>query len=253
MTTNQAEISQLAQLLGQSENTVFFTGAGISTESGIPDFRSPGTGIWNTIKPIQFQDFVNSETARQESWNRKFANDVMANAEPNSGHLAIAQWFESGRAGGVITQNVDNLHQNSGLDDQRVVELHGNATYARCLSCQQRYELPLLREQFESRGTVEPCGECGGLIKTATISFGQSMPEEAMAKAQHMVEACDLLLVLGSSLTVYPAAGFPQFAKQLGANLVIINREPTGQDPLADLVVHDGIGKVLTEAMVALG
>ena len=145
---------------------------------------------------------------------------------------------------------MDNLHQLSGLDEDRIVELHGNATYASCLSCGARYELSELREQFRSHGEVAPCPLCGGLIKTATISFGQSMPESEMAKAQQMVEACDLLIVLGSSLTVFPAAGFPQYAKQLGALLVIVNREATDQDHLADLVIHESIGRVMSAAVI---
>lgn len=252
MTELQSSVTQLAALLSQSQNTIFFTGAGISTESGIPDFRSPGTGLWNKIKPIQFQDFVSSEEARRESWRRKFDSDVMASAEPNAGHQAIQEWFEAGRHGGVITQNVDDLHQRSGLADDRVVELHGNATYARCLSCGARYELNELREQFRSDGEVAPCRACGGLVKTATISFGQSMPESEMAKAQQLVEACDLLIVLGSSLTVYPAAGFPQYAKQRGASLAIVNRDATDQDHLADLVIHESIGDVMSAAVAQL-
>lgn len=249
MTNAQTDISRFAQLLGRSNNTVFFTGAGISTESGIPDFRSPGTGLWNQIKPIQFQDFVALESAREESWRRKFSNDVMTQAKPNAGHLAIARWLKDFRSGGVITQNVDNLHQESGLDDNQIVELHGNATYASCLSCNTRYELPQLKQQFEETGAVAPCDRCQGLIKTATISFGQSMPEAEMVRAQELVEACDLMIVLGSSLTVYPAAGFPQYAKQLGASLVIVNREPTDQDELADIVIHEAIGQVMTDAL----
>lgn len=243
---------KLASLLQGSEYTVFFTGAGISTESGIPDFRSPGSGLWNKIKPIDFQDFISSESARRESWQRKFGNDVMSSAEPNAGHMAIKKWFSMGNAGGVITQNVDNLHQNSGLSDEHIVELHGNATYASCLSCGLRYTLNHCREEFERSGEVAPCSKCGGLIKTATISFGQSMPEAEMAKAQGFTEACDLMIVLGSSLTVYPAAGFPQYAKQLGASLVIVNREPTDQDNTADLVIHESIGDVLSRAVAQL-
>ena len=248
--TIETAVHALADLLMASQNTVFFTGAGISTESGIPDFRSPGTGLWNKIRPIEFQDFVNSAESRRESWERKFANDVMASAVPNAGHRAVQEWFALGHAGGVITQNVDNLHQDSGLEDQLVVELHGNATYAHCLSCSARYGLDAIRAEFEQHGEVAPCPRCGGLIKTATISFGQSMPEAEMAKAQQFTEACDLMIVLGSSLTVYPAAGFPQYAKQLGASLVIINREPTDQDDIADLVIHESIGEVMSQAVV---
>lgn len=249
MNTKEDAIQSLTDLLLASQNTVFFTGAGISTESGIPDFRSPGTGLWNKMKPIEFQDFVNSAESRRESWERKFASDVMTRAEPNAGHLAIHRWFALGHAGGVITQNVDNLHQQSGLEDHQVVELHGNATYASCLSCGARYGLESIRAEFEQRGEVAPCPTCGGLIKTATISFGQSMPEAEMAKAQQFTEGCDLMIVLGSSLTVYPAAGFPQYAKQLGASLVIINREPTDQDGIADLVIHESIGEVMSQAV----
>ncbi len=252
MTKEQTAIAHLTQLLGNSQNTVFFTGAGISTESGIPDFRSPGTGLWNKIKPIQFQDYVSSESARQESWSRKFSSDVMGQAKPNAGHRAIAKWLNLRGCGGVITQNVDNLHQDSGLADDQVVELHGNATYATCLACSARYELPTLKQQFEETGTVAPCSRCHGLIKTATISFGQSMPEAEMARAQQMVDTCDLMIVLGSSLTVYPAAGFPQYAKQRGAELAIVNNEPTDQDPLADVVIHEPIGQVMTDVLAAL-
>jgi NAD-dependent deacetylase len=173
----------------------------------------------------------------------------MASAVPNAGHRAVQEWFALGHAGGVITQNVDNLHQDSGLEDHLVVELHGNATYARCLSCSARYGLDAIRAEFEQHGEVAPCPRCGGLIKTATISFGQSMPEAEMAKAQQFTEACDLMIVLGSSLTVYPAAGFPHYAKQLGASLVIINREPTDQDDIADLVIHESIGEVMSQAI----
>lgn len=246
----EVSIDSLATLLTQSDYTVFFTGAGISTESGIPDFRSPGTGLWEKIKPIQFQDFVSSAKARKESWQRKFDSDVMVRAEPNAGHKAIQHWFNAGHQGGLITQNVDNLHQRSGLADEQIVELHGNATYARCLSCMHRHELDALRDQFLNDGEVAPCTRCGGLIKTATISFGQSMPEVEMAKAQQMVESCSLLVVLGSSLTVYPAAGFPQYAKQLGASLVIVNREPTDQDEIADLVIQESIGDVMSRAVI---
>ncbi len=245
----EKSIITLAAMLEQSSFTVFFTGAGLSTESGIPDFRSPGTGLWNSIKPIQFEDFVNSEEARKESWRRKFSNDALDLAEPNAGHKAIKVWFEAGYQGGVITQNVDNLHQRSGLADRQIVELHGNATYAACLSCGVRYELAVLRDQFAKNDKVLPCSVCGGHIKTATVSFGQSMPEADMERAKKMVESCSLIVVLGSSLTVYPAAAFPKYAKQIGASMVIVNREPTDQDVLADLVVHESIGDVMRGAV----
>ena len=236
-------------MLKNSNAIVFFTGAGISTESGIPDFRSPGTGLWTKMQPIQFQDFMASEEMRLESWKRKFGGDqVMLTAQPNEGHNAIVALDKIGKCSGLITQNVDNLHQNSGLAEEKIVELHGNATYASCLSCAQRYELDELKVQFERDQSVAPCSDCGGIIKTATISFGQSMPEVPMQRATSMVEACDLMIVLGSSLTVYPAAGFPEYAKQLGAKLVIINRDETGLDGIADLVIQQQIGAVMQQA-----
>jgi NAD-dependent deacetylase len=226
---------------------VFFTGAGISTESGIPDFRSPGTGLWTKMRPIQFQDFVASDSIRQESWRRRFTGKrTIENAKPNKGHDAVAKLIRDGKASAVITQNVDNLHQNSGIDPERVIELHGNVSYAKCLDCQVRYELADLEKQFHAKGRVDPCASCGGIVKTATISFGQSMPENEMRRAQEQTVRCDLFIVVGSSLVVYPAAGFPELAKELGAKLVIINREPTPLDSIADLVVHREIGPTLS-------
>jgi len=241
------ELDTFRQLLERGDNIVFFTGAGISTESGIPDFRSPHTGLWNKIKPIQFQDFIASDEIRQESWRRRFTGErTMESAEPNAGHYAIARLVADGRASAVITQNVDNLHQNSGVPDDKVIELHGNATYAACLSCSTRYEMADVEQQFARLGRVEPCSSCGGIIKSATISFGQAMPEVAMRRAQAATEACDLMIVAGSSLVVYPAAGFPEYAKQLGARLVILNREPTPLDDIADLVLHRDIGPTMS-------
>ena len=243
---SEESIQELGRLIDVSDRIVCFTGAGISTESGIPDFRSPGTGLWTKIKPIQFQDFVSSAQARQESWERKFSGDrTMQDAVPNQGHLALVRLIELGKCTGIITQNVDNLHQNAGVPDAKVVELHGNASYATCLSCHNRYELAELEAQFRQLGSVAPCSRCGGIIKTATISFGQSMPEQQMQTAQQLTENCDLMIVLGSSLTVYPAAGFPEYAKRLGASLAIVNREETPLDSVADVVVREQIGPTM--------
>ena len=247
---SQEQIDELGKLIDQSNKILCFTGAGISTESGIPDFRSPGTGLWTKMQPIQFQDFVSSAEVRQESWRRKFApsDGAWENAKPNLGHKALARLVEMGKCIGIITQNVDNLHQDSGIPDDLVVELHGNNSYAKCLDCGYRYELGDLRKDFEEQGQVSPCGACGGIIKTATISFGQSMPEHEMQRSQELVNECDLIIVLGSSLTVYPAASFPEYAKRQGASLAIVNREETPLDALADVVVHEQIGS--TMAMV---
>ncbi|MEQ8234663.1 MAG: Sir2 family NAD-dependent protein deacetylase [Gammaproteobacteria bacterium] len=242
-------IAELARLVAASTRMVAFTGAGISTESGIPDFRSPG-GIWSQMAPIMFDDFVRSAEMRREAWRRKIAMDAdFRRAQPNRGHRALASLVAGGQMSAVITQNVDGLHQASGVPDAQVIELHGNTTYAACLDCAKRFELDPIIAAFEHDGTLPECDACGGLVKTATVSFGQSMPPAAMARAEEETLACDLFIVLGSSLVVYPAAGFPLLARKNGARLVIINREPTEQDALADLVIHDTIGSTLGNAL----
>ena len=242
---SESKLHELKQLIHRANNVVFFTGAGISTESGIPDFRGPN-GIWKQMQPIDFSDFVADEEIRRESWRRKFSGKVMEQAEPNDGHTAINRLYELGKVSFVITQNVDGLHQASGLPDERVIELHGNAKYATCLDCHKRYELSEIEAIFSQNETVPYCSECSGMIKTATISFGQAMPHEPMYLAEQATLAADLFIACGSSLTVYPAASFPRVAKQQGANLVIINNEPTGLDPVCDLVLHQPIGETLS-------
>ena len=244
-----SDVERLSDLLGAARRIVAFTGAGISTESGIPDFRSPG-GIWTKYQPIYFDDFMASEEMRREAWRRKFATDeTLQKAEPNAGHRALARLVEQGRMSAIITQNVDGLHQRSGVPDSKIIELHGNSTYATCLDCAQRYELEPIRKAFVDKGKLPVCEKCEGIVKTATISFGQAMPEIQMARAQDETMACDLFLVLGSSLVVYPAAGFPRVAKRKGAKLVIINRDPTDQDGDADLVVHAEIGPTMSRVV----
>jgi NAD-dependent deacetylase len=242
-------VDALRQVLSTSRNAVFFTGAGISTESGIPDFRSPG-GVWSRMQPIYYQEFVASEARRLEAWRRRFDNrDGWVGATPNAGHYAVADFIHRGAASAVITQNVDNLHQASGVPDEKVIELHGNATYATCLSCHVRYELADIELEFRSTSAVSPCKHCGGIIKSATISFGQQMPAMAMRRAHEATMACDLFIVLGSSLSVFPAADFPRLAREQGAALVIINRDPTDMDNIADVVIHAGIGDTMKQVM----
>lgn len=244
-----AQVDDLKRMIADAECIVAFTGAGISTESGIPDFRSPG-GIWTRYKPIEFSDFLASAEARRETWRRKFVTDeTMKKATPNAGHRALARLVEQGRMSAVVTQNIDGLHQASGVPDDKVIELHGNATYAACLDCRQRYELDWVREIFAVDERLPICTACGGIIKTATISFGQSMPEAEMERAREATMAADLFIVLGSSLVVYPAAGFPIMAKRNGSRLVIVNREPTDQDELADLVINAEIGATMSKAV----
>lgn len=249
--TFSSDHQRLVALIAAADNAVVFTGAGISTESGIPDFRSPG-GVWDKMKPIEFDAFMRSAPMRRETWRRRFAmEDMFADARPNDGHKAVAELVRRGKVRCVITQNIDNLHQASGVPEEKIVELHGNTTYASCLDCAKRYEMPLLRNFFEKDGEVPDCA-CGGYIKAATISFGQAMPEEAMQRAAKATLDCDLFLVLGSSLVVYPAAGFPIMAKRNGAKLVILNRSPTDQDEYTDLVIREGIGATLSRALAEL-
>jgi NAD-dependent deacetylase len=238
-------ISELRNLIKDADRILPFTGAGISTEYGIPDFRSPG-GLWTKNRPIPFDDFLASAAMRDESWRRRFVmEESFAKAEPGRGHRALATLYHSGKVEAVVTQNIDNLHQTSGVAPGDVVELHGNTTYATCLDCAERYEVSWVREQFDANGQHAPDCACGGYIKTATVSFGQAMPVDAMQRAEDLSKRCDLFLAIGSSLVVWPAAGLPLMAKRNGASLVIINREPTEFDELADLVVRHDIGDVL--------
>ena len=237
--------AQLAGLLGEAKSIVGFTGAGISTECGIPDFRSPG-GFWTRYKPIEFKEFTASAEIRREAWRRYFAiREAVEKAVPGRGHRALARMVEAGHMRRIITQNIDYLHQLSGVPEAQIIVLHGNGSYARCLSCGARHELSWVREIFEAVGDPPDCPQCGGLVKSATISFGQAMPELEMQQAREAIANCDLMLALGSSLVVQPAAHFTLTAKRYGAKLVIINREPTGYDAYADLVVHDDIGDVM--------
>ena len=238
-------IARLRELIDGSDAIVPFTGAGISTECGIPDFRSPG-GIWTKNQPIYFDDFISSQEMRDEAWRRRFAMEgYFSKARPGRGHLALASLYKAGKVPGLITQNIDNLHQASGIAPQDVIELHGNTTYATCLGCDKRYEIEWVRQKYAAGANCAPDCGCGGFIKTATVSFGQAMPQDEMQRAEELSTSCDLFLAIGSSLVVWPAAAFPLMAKRNGAALVIINREPTDADELADLVIRGDIGAAL--------
>jgi NAD-dependent deacetylase len=238
------ELTTFARLIDVADRVVVFTGAGISTESGIPDFRSPG-GVWTKQTPIDFSEFMRSDAARRESWRRRFEMEpTLRQAAPNRGHRAVAELVRQGKATSVITQNIDGLHQDSGVPDDMVIELHGNTTYAHCLECGQRYEIEDLRVDFERDRIVPHCA-CGGWVKTAAVSFGQAMPVYEMHRAEQETLQSDLFIAIGSSLVVYPAAGFPELAKRKGARLVILNLQQTGLDEIADLVLNRPIGETL--------
>jgi NAD-dependent deacetylase len=248
----ESAIARLRDMVYAARTVVPFTGAGISTECGIPDFRSPG-GLWTKNRPIPFEEFMSNQEARNQSWRRRFAmEEKFAGAKPGRGHRALANLYRAGKVPAVVTQNIDNLHQASGIPPEHVIELHGNTTFAACLDCNARYELVWVRRRMDAaNGCAPDCPTCGGYIKTATISFGQAMPDTAVRRAQDLAQACDLLVSIGSSLVVWPAAGLPLLAKRSGAKLVIINREATDFDEIADLVVRDDIGTVLEPFVAA--
>ncbi|MEL6504403.1 MAG: Sir2 family NAD-dependent protein deacetylase [Pseudomonadota bacterium] len=240
-------IDAIGPLFAKADNIVFFTGAGISTESGIADFRSPG-GIWSQIKPIQYQDFLDDEATRLEDWQRRFHFQAEFDAAPvNAGHRAVAAFM--GQGAGLITQNIDGLHQRAccdrGIDDGGIVEIHGNGTRCACLSCQSPHTLDYARQQIEKTALSPRCTRCGGLLKASVISFGQPMPQDRVQRAAQMARNCDLFVVLGSSLVVQPAASLPAIARQAGAALVIINREETPLDSFASVTARVPIGDTM--------
>jgi len=242
-------IAELADRIRGSRYTVAFTGAGISTESGIPDFRGP-QGIWKKMRPIELSEFLADPAARREYWRRKIEGyPQMRGAEPNAGHRALARLYEAGRLQTVITQNIDGLHQKAGLPDDRVVELHGSNAYVACLGCRR----PLAWEEVLTFFDVHPapecprCPDCGGWLKPATISFGQAMPEAETRRAFTEAARAEVLLTVGSSLQVYPAAAVPAETHRAGGLVAIINNEPTAQDDLAGILLQGPAGPILSE------
>jgi NAD-dependent deacetylase len=244
-------IQKVTDLIRRSKKVIVFTGAGVSTESGIPDFRSPG-GVWQKYNPEDFyyQKFISSEESREKYWqmSREFY-DPLKNAQPNAAHRAVSELEKMGKLDCVITQNIDNLHQRAGSSPEKVIELHGTAVSVSCLACRKKYP----REEIQSwllRGVKVPrCDACGGILKPDTVSFGQSMPVQETEEAFHRARGCDLFIVIGSSLVVQPAASVPLEAKEGGAKLVIINREPTYHDSLADVVIHGSAGEVMSKVL----
>jgi NAD-dependent deacetylase len=244
--------SQVAGWLAESDRAVAFTGAGISTESGIPDFRSPG-GIWTKYRTIYFQEFLASPEARLEYWQQKAEGQLdFSRAEPNVGHRTLAHWEAAGHLQGVITQNIDGLHARAG--SSRVLELHGTARDVACLDCRARYDADEMVGRFQQTGTVPTCPSCGSdLMKHATVSFGQNLPPAVLQEAFALARKAKLFLAIGSSLVVEPAASIPRAAKESGARLVIINRDPTPLDAMADLVLREPIGSTLAAIAAEFG
>ena len=247
------KLEQFVARLRQSQAIVFFTGAGISTESGVPDFRSPG-GVWTQYQPVLFQDFLASEAARIQHWRLKKATyELFKTVKPNIGHYAICNFEARGQLLGLITQSIDGLHKLAGTSEERLIELHGTDRLVTCLQCAKRYEPIDVYETLGEEFTAPRCDDCGGFLKSANVSFGQSMPVVAMQRAQAWSEQADLFIVVGSSLQVQPAASFPVIAKRSGALLAIINRDPTPLDDLADFVHNGAIGEFFRQLSASLG
>jgi len=241
---NQSQ-KHLSDLLEQAQNMVILTGAGISTESGVPDFRSPG-GLWEQFRIVQYGEYIESEEARIEDWHRRFfMKDQIGAVEPNIGHYTIGEWLNAGKAVCLITQNVDGLHQRGGAPTEKVIEIHGNATTASCISCQMPRDMEDCRTDFEITGVSPKCQSCGGIIKADVVMFGESMPTKKTNQAFEIAETADLFIAIGTSLVVQPAAVLPLHAKRNGAKFAILNRDATELDRFADCVVNEEIGKAL--------
>lgn len=246
--TKDDQIKSLAKAWSSSQKQVVFTGAGISTESGIPDFRSKG-GLWEKYQPIYYDEFMSSKEARIEYWRRKA--DLYPNlvaAKPNSAHQAIARLHEKGLVEAVVTQNIDGLHQLAGVPDDNVIELHGNTMRVRCMSCDNLESIHDIQKRIDAGDSAPEC-TCGGYLKPDTISFGQSMPVEETNRAVKLCSSCDFLIVIGSTLLVQPASLMPGYAKQNGAYLAMINLSETPYDGECDLKIEDKAGKVMSELL----
>jgi NAD-dependent deacetylase len=247
------DLEQFAARIRNCKAIVFFTGAGISTESGVPDFRSPG-GVWTKYQPVLFQDFLASESARIQHWQLKKATyELFKTVEPNFAHYAICEFEKRGQLLGLITQNIDGLHKIAGTSEAKLVELHGTDRLVTCLECGKRYEPADVYEDLGEEFTAPTCDACGGFLKSANVSFGQSMPAEAMQRAQSWTEQAEVFIVLGSSLQVQPAASFPVIAKRRSALLAIVNRDPTPLDDMADFVHNGAIGDFFRRLQRLLG
>jgi len=244
------EIEQLAQLIIRSKKTIVFTGAGVSTESGIPDFRGPG-GIWSRYDPEDFtiQRFLSSPAARQALWKMSAESGLLTEAEPNPAHYAITELHRLGKLDCVITQNIDNLHQKAGVPEDKVFELHGNTRWAVCLSCNRRFPMPEVLQRMKEGVEVPDCPDCRGILKPDAVLFGEALPQEVLQEATRRSLNCDLFIVIGSTLVVYPAAYMPTYALRAGASLAIVNLTPTPLDRNATVVIRGEAGKVMPKVM----
>jgi NAD-dependent deacetylase len=248
------EIERLAQLIIESKKTVVFTGAGISTESGIPDFRSPG-GIWSRYDPEDFtiQKFLSSPEARKTIWKMSTESGLLTEAVPNPAHYATAKLHQLGKLDCVITQNIDNLHQKAGVPDDKVFELHGNMGWVVCLNCHRRFPMPEVLQKIKEGIEVPDCPECQGILKPDAVFFGEALPQETLQEAIRRSRKCDLFIVIGSTLVIYPAAYIPTYAAEAGAKLAIVNLTPTPFDHYAAVVIQGKAGEIMSKVMEKVG
>jgi NAD-dependent deacetylase len=244
------EMEQLAQLIVESQKVIVFSGAGISTESGIPDFRSPG-GIWSRYDPEDFtiQKFLSSPAARKTIWKMSIEGGLLTEAEPNLAHYAIAELHQLGKLDCVITQNIDSLHQKAGIPENKVFELHGNMGWVVCLSCRRRFPMPDVLQKIKEGVEVPDCPDCQGILKPDAVFFGEALPQETLQEAIRRAQNCDLLIVIGSTLVVYPAAYIPTYAGEAGAKLAIVNLTPTPFDHYAAVVIRGKAGEIMSKVM----
>ena len=243
--TLQEQLHNAAELVQQARKIVALTGAGISTESGIPDFRSPGS-IWQAAPPVSYHDFISKPEARQQYWQtRRNLSAQVLSARPNAAHLALAELERKNRLLGIVTQNFDGLHHDAGNNGEHIVEMHGTSRAAACTLCGKRSSIKELQQRIDA-GEIDPlCPDCGGFLKAATILFGQRVPDEELIRARELALSCDLLLVVGSSLKVTPAATLPRLALKNDVPLIIINLQPTPLDDYAEIVINEKAGVVL--------
>jgi len=245
------KIEAVATMVVQAKKIVIFTGAGFSTESGVPDFRSPG-GVWDTFDPseLNYQNFMGREDIREEYWRmHRMFWETISTSEPNIGHFAVTELHTMGKLDCVVTQNTDGFHQKAGVPDEKVFELHGTMQWVDCIDCGQRYPRGLAHEKMLAGTLVPRCDKCNGVLKPATVAFGQSMPLREMQESEARSSTCDLLIGAGSSMVVYPAASMPVIAKRNGAKLVLINLTATPHDSMSDIVINEKTGETMSAIM----
>ena len=244
--------NEIIRLIKASERTVILTGAGISTESGLPDFRS-NDGFWTKNKPIQFNEFLLSEEKQRLSWERNIElHSLLKNIKPNIGHAFVEKIIRLQKKNFLITQNIDGLHQKSGISKNKIIEIHGSAIEAACLECEAKQNILDFHDAIKSKIPLPKCSVCGGIVKVATISFGQPMNEIDMMHASKIVKESDLMIVMGSSLKVLPAGKLPNLAMQSGSKLIILNREKTRYDSSADIVINDELQNICSKLIEGL-